>query len=78
MSYKSYALGSTYTNWGTANESPMDPNGEPRMANLGDLNPFWVGTRLLCVETLVEFSCEISCYLEFNLFWTIRAIYGLV
>ena len=45
---------------------------------LGDLNPFWVGTRLLCVETLVEFSCEISCNLEFDLFWTIRAIYGLV
>ena len=34
--------------------SPTDPNREPITANLGDLNPFWVGTRLLCIETLVE------------------------
>ena len=27
---------------------------EPITANLGDLNPFWVGARLLCVKILVE------------------------
>ena len=35
-------------------ENRMDPNREPIMAKLGDLNPFWVGTRLLCLETMVE------------------------
>ena len=35
--------------------NPTYPNEEPIMANLGDLNPFWVGTRLLCIETLVEY-----------------------
>ena len=46
MSYErngNYTLGSIYTYRGGAN------NGQ-----LGDLNPFWVGTRLFCVETLVE------------------------
>ena len=42
-----YTLRSVYTNWGGAN------NGQ-----LGDLNPFWVGTRLLCIETLVECTCS--------------------
>ena len=37
--------------------NPTDPNGEPIMANLSDLDPFWVGARLLCIETLVECLC---------------------
>ena len=37
--------------------NPIDPNKEPIIANLGDLNPFWVCTRLLCIETLVECLC---------------------
>ena len=42
MFYKSYTLGSIYTSWRKTNESLMDPNREPTIANLGDLNPFWV------------------------------------
>ena len=56
MSYErssGYTLESTYTDgvskwpnraqqWGANNHQ------------LGDLNPFWVGTRLLCIETLIE------------------------
>ena len=33
MFYKSYTLGSMYTNWGKANESSTNPNGEPTLAN---------------------------------------------
>ena len=61
MSYKSYTLGLHIpVNGGSQQESPMDPREpyrsqwEPITVNLGDLNPFWVGTRLLCIETLVE------------------------
>ena len=60
MSYENYTLGLHIPN-GEANEraqqslgNPTDPKWEPVMANLGDLNPFWVGIRLLCIETLVE------------------------
>ena len=61
MSYESYTLGTIYTSLGEANESPTDPrepNGSQWGANssqLGDLNPFWVGTRLFCFETLVGY-----------------------
>ena len=60
MSYESYTLGLHIPNGGSQQRAqwtlgnPTDPNGEPITANLGDLNPFWVGTRLLCIETLVE------------------------
>ena len=60
MSYESYTLGLYIPNGGSQQESPMDPREpvgsqqEPITANLGDLNPFWVGTRLLCIEILVE------------------------
>ena len=59
MSYESYTLGLYIPNRGSQRESPTDPREpyrsqkEPITANLGDLNPFWVGTRLLCIETLV-------------------------
>ena len=60
MSYKSYTLGLHIPN-GEANErakktpgNPTDPNKEIITANLGNLNPFWVGIRLIHIETLVE------------------------
>ena len=58
--------------------SPTDPNGEPITANLVDLNPFWVGTRLLHIESLAEYLHLGFYYLESYLFWTIRANCGLV
>ena len=57
MSYESYTLGLHIPNGGSQQESPTDPREpyrsqqEPITANLGDLNPFWVGARLLCIET---------------------------
>ena len=33
MFYESYTLGSIYTDWGSQQKSPMDPNVEPTMAN---------------------------------------------
>ena len=61
MSYESYTLGLHIPNRGSQRESPIHPREpygsqcKPIMANLGDLNPFWAGPRLLCIETLVEF-----------------------
>ena len=63
MFYESYTLGLHIQNGGSQQESPTGPRKpfrsqqEPIMANLGDLNPFWVGARLLCVEALVECLC---------------------
>ena len=63
MSYESYTLGLHIPVGGKPMRaqwtpgSPMDPNGEPITANLGNLNPFWVGTRLLYFEILVEYMC---------------------
>ena len=67
MSYEELHLGSTYSEWGKPIRelnrpkraqqtpgNPTDPNREPMTASLGDMNPFWVGARLLCIETLVE------------------------
>ena len=60
MSYESYTLGLHIPNKGIQRESQTDPREscrsqqKPIMANLGDLNPFWVGARLLCIEALVE------------------------
>ena len=59
MSYENYTLNLYILNGGSQLESlkdPREPYGsqqEPIMANLGDLNHFWVGARLLCIEPLV-------------------------
>ena len=42
-----YTLGFIYTNQRAKKEAN---NGQ-----IGDLNPFWVGTRLLYIETLFEY-----------------------
>ena len=61
MSYESYTLGLHILYEGKPMKSPMDPR-EPKKSQqgtnngqIGDLNPFWVGTRLICIATLVEF-----------------------
>ena len=60
MFYESYTLGLHILVKGSQRESSTDPrepyrsHPEPTTANLGDLNPFLVDSRLLCIETLVE------------------------
>ena len=60
MSYESYTLGLHIPVEGSQRESPTDPREHygsqhvPITANLGDLNPFLVSARLLCIETLVK------------------------
>ena len=63
MSYETYNLGLYIPDEGSQQRSPTDPR-EPNKSQRGtnngqivDLNPFWVGTRLLHFETLVEFIC---------------------
>ena len=63
MFYEGFTLGLYISNKGSQHKSPMDPREpygsqqEPIMANVGNLNPFWMGVRLLCVETLVDCLC---------------------
>ena len=46
-----YKRSGFYTSWSTYTGGTQEQ--EANNSQLGNLNPFWVGTRLLCIETLV-------------------------
>ena len=65
ISYESYTLDYIYRSKeaneraGSSRAKELENKGaqEPMMANLGGLNPFGMGARLLCIETLVKYLC---------------------